>query len=93
MKIVESLAANEQHFSGYFVGMCLPSGEFFCRGSVFMFSTCLDPWRSLVVSGMKRNVYSDIRPSFTRVCSIRAAGHMTGTVQQQLFIPISKIII
>lgn len=84
MKIVECLAANKHNISGYFVGICLPSGVFFCRGSVCMFSTCLDPWRSLVVSGMKRNVYSDIRPSSTRVCSIRAEGHMTGTVEQQL---------
>lgn len=34
--------------------------------------TRLDPCRSLVVSGMKKNVYSDIRPSFTSVCSFRA---------------------
>lgn len=34
--------------------------------------TCLDPCRSLVVSGMKKNVYSDIRPSVTSVCSFRA---------------------
>ena len=38
------------------------------------FSTCLVPCRSLVVSGMKKNVYSDIRPSWTSVCSIRAEG-------------------
>lgn len=42
-----------------------------------MWSTCLDPCRSLVVSGMKKNVYSDIRPSLTSVCSIRAEGKGT----------------
>lgn len=42
-----------------------------------MWSTCLDPCRSLVVSGMKKNMYSDIRPSLTSVCSIRAERHGT----------------
>lgn len=46
-------------------------------GFKHMVSTCLDPCKSLVVSGMKRNVYSDIRPSSTSVCSIRAEGQST----------------